>query len=195
MIDGNKKGLLIVLSGPSGTGKGTLCKKILEKNDRENKIILSISATTRSPRGTEMDGVDYFFLSKEKFEAMIKNDELLEFADVFGNFYGTPKKFVQDKLNEGVDVLLEIDTQGALKIKEKFSEAILIFLLPPSFEELERRLRTRGTDSENVIERRLHDAKIEFTRLKFYDYFVVNDTIEKAVKIFESILIAEHHRV
>ncbi|MCF0233177.1 MAG: guanylate kinase [Enterococcus sp.] len=174
-----KKGKLFVISGPSGVGKGTICNLILT---RRKNTKLSISATTRAPREGELDGVNYFFKDKSEFEKMITNDEMLEFADVFGNYYGTPKNPVIASLNAGEDVLLEIDVQGALQVKKNYKDAILIFILPPSLDELEKRLRGRGTDSPSVIEKRLNTARGEIRLADKYDYRITNDKLKTAVK-------------
>ncbi|WIW71966.1 guanylate kinase [Anaerosinus gibii] len=183
--------LLLVLSGPSGTGKGTICKEILNKN---KEIRCSISATTRSPRLGEINGVNYWFTSKKDFCEMIENDELLEWAEVYDNYYGTPIKKLQDMLKDN-DVILEIDIQGALQIKKKFPNAVLIYILPPSIEELIKRLHDRGTDSLEVIEKRLSLAREEIAKAACYDYVVVNDKIELAVKKIMAIVIAERCNV
>ena len=183
--------LLLVLSGPSGTGKGTICKEILNKN---KEIRCSISATTRSPRLGEINGVNYWFTSKKDFCEMIENDELLEWAEVYDNYYGTPVKKLQDMLKDN-DVILEIDIQGALQIKKKFPNAVLIYILPPSIEELIKRLHDRGTDSLEVIEKRLSLAREEIAKAACYDYVVVNDKIELAVKKIMAIVIAERCNV
>ena len=183
--------LLLVLSGPSGTGKGTICKEILNKN---KEIRCSISATTRSPRLGEINGVNYWFTSKKDFREMIENDELLEWAEVYDNYYGTPVIKLQDMLKDN-DVILEIDIQGALQIKKKFPNAVLIYILPPSIEELIKRLHDRGTDSLEVIEKRLSLAREEIAKAACYDYVVVNDKIEIAVKKIMAIVIAERCNV
>ncbi|WP_455577256.1 guanylate kinase [Anaerosinus sp.] len=183
--------LLLVLSGPSGTGKGTICKEILNKN---KEIRCSISATTRSPRLGEINGVNYWFTSKKDFCEMIENDELLEWAEVYDNYYGTPVIKLQDMLKDN-DVILEIDIQGALQIKKKFPNAVLIYILPPSIEELIKRLHDRGTDSLEVIEKRLSLAREEIAKAACYDYVVVNDKIEIAVKKIMAIVIAERCNV
>lgn len=187
-----RKGLLIVLSGPSGAGKGTVCKALLA---RHPQIALSISCTTRLPRINEKEGVNYFFKSVTEFEELIRQDEFLEHACVYGNYYGTPKSFVASKLAQGSDVLLEIDVQGALKAKRIFPDGVFIFLVPPSMEELERRIRGRATESEEQIQTRLGKAKSEMAQLKRYDYVIVNDRIERVVEEIESIIEAEKLKV
>ena len=186
-----RKGLLVLVSGPSGTGKGTVCNLLREKHP---ELAYSISATTRQPRPGEMDGVNYYFYDKAKFEAMIEAGELLEWANVYGNYYGTPKQAVLDRLEAGEDILLEIDTQGALNVMEAMPEGLYVFLLPPSLEELEKRLRGRGTETEESIARRLGAAKEEIGRAVKYRYVVVNDTVEKAEETIANIIAAEHNR-
>lgn len=186
------KGLLLVVSGPSGAGKGTICKELLKENSNIN---LSISATTREPRVGEEHGVNYFFSNKEEFEMMIKNDEFLEHASVYGNYYGTPKKYVLDKLDEGKDILLEIDIQGALNVKKIYPEGVFIFILPPSMEELKNRIVNRGTETKEAIERRYKSAYDEIKYVFSYDYGVVNDEVSSAVKKIESIITAEKCKV
>jgi guanylate kinase len=186
------KGLLIVLSGPSGAGKGTVCRALLEKHP---EIQLSVSCTTRLPRLGEKEGVNYFFKCEEEFKQLIGQDEFLEYACVYGNYYGTPKSFVEKKLKEGDDVLLEIDVQGALKSKKIFPDGVFIFLVPPSMEELERRIRGRATESEEQIQVRLGKAKSEMAQIERYDYVIVNDRIERVVDEIESIIEAEKHKV
>jgi guanylate kinase len=183
------KGLLIVLSGPSGVGKGTVCSAL---RDTARDLIYSVSATTRSPRQGEVDGKNYFFKSKEQFESMIENDELLEWAEYVGNYYGTPKNFVRKTIDQGKDVILEIEVQGALKVKEKFPEGVFIFLMPPSLNELKNRIENRGTESVEAIRHRMTVAIDEIKLLKHYDYAVVNDRIESACSRIQSIIIAEH---
>lgn len=184
-------GKLFVISGPSGAGKGSICRKVLE---RENKN-LSISATTRPPRTGEKDGENYFFLSRDTFLKMVVAGDFLEYAEVYGNFYGTPKNPVLDSLSKSEDVILEIDVQGALQVKRNFSDAILIFILPPSMNELENRLKGRGTDSQHVIEKRLAEASSEIQNIREYDYFVVNDDLDIAVTEILSIMKAEKLRI
>lgn len=186
------KGLLIVISGPSGAGKGTLCKTLLSRNDR---LKLSVSCTTRQPRNGEVHGVNYFFVTHENFKEMINKDELLEYAQVYDNFYGTPKAFVDKNLNEGYDVILEIDIQGALKIKEKYPEAVFIFILPPSMEELKNRIKKRGSETEESLLKRFKCAFQEINYISKYNYVVTNDVLDEAVKKLECIIIAEKCRV
>ncbi|MCQ2362380.1 MAG: guanylate kinase [Acidaminococcaceae bacterium] len=186
-----KKGLLIVCSGPSGVGKGTVLAKVLKKNPN---MQYSISITTRAPRSDEVEGINYFFKSKVEFLKMIDADEVLEYAEVFDNFYATPKAYVEEKLHEGKDVVLEIDVQGAMQIKEKMPEAVLIFLAPPSFEELERRLRGRASESIEVISRRLQDAHGELAQQDKYDYVIVNKTVDETVKEFMAIVEKEKEK-
>ncbi|WP_138203283.1 guanylate kinase [Haloimpatiens lingqiaonensis] len=183
----DSKGLLIVISGPSGTGKGTICKEVLKRND----FWLSVSATTRSPRKGEQHGKEYYFLTKEEFEAKIEERDFLEYAHVYNNYYGTPKSNVIEKLEKGKDVILEIDIQGAINVKKAYSEAILIFILPPSYEELKNRIVNRGTETEESLKTRLESANREIECSKEYDYVVVNDTVDAAVRRVESIILAE----
>lgn len=187
-----KQGLLIVVSGPSGTGKGTVCGKLLAETPQ---LAYSISATTRQPREGEIDGENYYFISREKFEEEIAAGGFLEYADVYGNYYGTPLKKIEERLNAGQDILLEIDTQGALNVMKKCPEGIFIFLLPPSMAELERRIRGRGSETPETLARRMGAAKAEIAAGRKYTYVVVNTTVNMAVKNIQSILIAEHSRV
>ncbi|MDU0938958.1 MAG: guanylate kinase [Clostridiales bacterium] len=189
----NNKGLLIIISGYSGTGKGTVVKRLLEKYDE--RYALSISATTREPRDGEIDGREYFFKSKEEFEEMIANEELIEHACYVDNYYGTPKSYVEDRLNEGRNVILEIEIQGALKVKELFPDSVLIFLLPPSVEELEKRLRSRGTETDELVNARLARAVVESESVYNYDYIVINDDIEECVDTINGIIPVEKLRV
>lgn len=186
-----RKGILIVISGFSGAGKGTLMKALLEQHDN---YALSISATTRQPRAGELDGREYFFLSRERFEAMIEQGDFIEYADYVGNYYGTPKTYVDQQLEEGKDVILEIEIQGALNIKARFPDTVLLFVSPPSAEELRRRLIGRGTESLEVIESRLARAAEESRGMEAYDYFVINDDLEECVESIHQILQAEHRR-
>lgn len=181
------KGRLYIIAGCSGVGKGTLLKLFLAKNP---EIKLSISATTRAPRTGEEDGVSYFFTSKNEFEESIKNNEFLEWAEFSGNYYGTKKSFVEKTLNKGIDLILEIEVQGAKQVKEKMPEATSIFIMPPSLEDLEARLRGRKTEDEATIQRRLGAAAREIEAGKSFDYRIINDNIDDALanmqKIFES---------
>lgn len=172
-----KTGKLIVISGPSGAGKGTIVDQLLKSGQYE----LSISCTTRAPRGQEKEGVNYFYKSREEFERMISDQQFLEYADVFGCYYGTPKDYVLGKLNEGKNVILEIDVQGALQVKKNYPDTMMIFILPPSEEVLLARLRGRGTETEEQINRRFGKAKAEMQLADKYDYSVVNDDLMTAV--------------
>ena len=186
------RGVLIVISGPSGAGKGTICKALLEKHQN---IYLSVSATTRSPRDGEIDGINYYFLTKESFEEKVAQNGFLEYANVHGNFYGTPKVNVEKMLEEGKDVILEIDIQGALQVKENFKEGVFIFILPPSMEELKKRIIKRGSETEESLMTRFKNAYKEINYVSKYNYAVVNDTLELAVSKVESIIAAEKCRV
>ncbi len=174
-----QNGRLFVISGPSGAGKGTVCARIRELLPH---AVFSVSATTRLPRDGEKDGEHYFFVSQSRFQSMIAEGELLEFDRHFGNFYGTPKKFVTDRLNEGKDVILEIDVAGALQVKKNYPDSRLIFLAPPSIEELKMRLKKRNSESEEQIAERLARVEKETANLKSYDYVVINDELDKAVE-------------
>lgn len=185
------KGLLIVISGPSGAGKGTICKALIQKN----AFWLSVSATTRHPRKGEEDGINYYFLSKENFLERVANQGFLEYAEVYGNYYGTPKKEVLNMLEKGQDVILEIDIQGALRVKETYPEGVFIFILPPSMEELKNRIINRGSETNESLMLRFKSAYKEINYVSKYNYAVVNDTIEEAVSKIESILCAEKCRV
>ena len=188
-----KRGLLIVLSGPSGVGKGTVRAAIFSKG--EQKFVYSISATTRQPRTGETDGVDYFFKTREEFEQMIQNKQLLEYAEYVGNYYGTPLEYVENTLATGKDVFLEIDVQGAIQVRELMPEGVFIFLTPPDLNELESRIVNRGTDSDEVIAKRMKTAREELELMKYYDYSVVNDTVNNAVQKIEAIIQTEHLRI
>lgn len=185
------KGQLLVVSGPSGAGKGTICKALIEKNP----IWISTSCTTRKPRAGEVEGVNYFFIEKEEFLRRIDNDEFLEYAEVYGNFYGTPRSEVLRLLEEGKDVILEIDIQGALKIKSSYPEGVFIFIMPPSMEELRNRITNRGSETPESLKTRMEAAYDEISFASKYDYAVVNDEVETAVKKIESIIVAEKCRV
>lgn len=187
-----EKGLLIVLSGPSGVGKGTVRQAIFSRDD--NKFVYSISATTRKPREGEVHGVDYFFLSREEFEQKIQEGKFLEYAEYVGNYYGTPLDFVEKTLESGKDVLLEIEVQGAKQVREKMPDGIFIFLMPPSLEELEKRIIGRGTETIETIQNRMETARKEIELMSLYDYIVENDTIENAVERIQAIVTAEHCR-
>jgi len=182
------KGLLIVVSGPSGAGKGTVCSALLKSHP---DIQLSISATTREPRKMEKPGVNYHYLSREDFLNRIDKHDFLEYAEVYGNFYGTPKQFVLDALDQGKDVLLEIDIQGALNVKKAYPDGVFVFILPPSLKELEKRITTRGTETEESLKRRLSAALEEIEQAFEYEYCIVNDQVENAVEAMEAVLKAE----
>ena len=187
-----RKGLLIVISGASGTGKGTVCKKILADSP---EVVYSVSATTRKPRAGEVDGKEYYFLSVEQFKTWIAEEKFLEYAEVYGNFYGTPLNKIEERLNRGEDVLLEIDVQGALNVKQKCPDGVYIFLLPPSLDELKRRIEGRGTENPESLSRRLKNAVAEIKIGLNYDYVVVNDTIDNAAAQILAILTAERLKI
>ncbi len=179
------QGTLIVFSGPSGVGKGSICKRLREINPN---ALISISATTRKPREGEKDGVDYFFLSREEFERDIEENAFLEYSYHFGNYYGTPRKAVEDSLKEGKDVILEIETNGGALIREQGENAIFVFVLPPNLKELRRRIENRGSESEKEIENRLKRAVKELDYINLYDYSIINDDIDKAAEKLNMIL-------
>jgi len=188
-----ERGLLIVLSGPSGVGKGTVRKAIFDSED--NDFQYSISMTTRKQRIGEVEGEDYYFRTKEEFEQMIREGQMLEYAEYVGNYYGTPLPYVQKTLDEGKDVFLEIEVQGALQVKEKVPDGVFIFLTPPDLAELRMRITGRGTDSEDTIDKRMKVAREEIEMMASYDYAVVNDEVYKAVERIKSIISSEHFRV
>lgn len=185
------RGILIVVSGFAGSGKGTLMKEILEQYDN---YALSISATTRKPRGTEMDGREYFFKTTEEFKKMIAEGELIEYANYVGNYYGTPKAYVEEQLASGKDVILEIEIQGALKVKKQFPETLLMFVTPPNAKILKERLVGRGTESEEVIEQRMLRAAEEAEGIMAYDYILINDDLQTCVSQMHHIIQSEHYR-
>ena len=185
------KGVLVVVSGFSGAGKGTVMKALLNKYDN---YALSVSATTRNPRPGEENGREYFFLTESQFEDMIKNDELIEHARYVDHYYGTPKKYVEEKMAAGKDVILEIEIQGALNIKKKFPDALLVFIVPPTAEDLKKRLTGRGTESAEVIEKRLRRAAEESDGMDSYDYIVVNDDIDTCVEDLHSLIRSSHFK-
>jgi len=188
----NKKtGCLIVVSGPSGTGKSTIVNTVL---DTCNDLSFSVSATTRQQREGETEGVDYFFVTKERFQQMIDHNELLEHAEYVGNYYGTPRKAVLDKIENGSSILLDIEVQGAEQVKDQFPEAVTMFVIPPSWEELERRLVNRGTDSMEKIQARLKQAKSEIEKIENYDYIIVNDVLETAISEVISIIATQNYK-
>ncbi len=187
----SKKGILVVVSGFSGAGKGTLMKRLLEKYDN---YALSVSATTRAPREGEEHGREYFFHTKQEFEELILQDALIEYAQYVDNYYGTPKAYVEKQLNAGTDVILEIEIQGALKVKHKLPDTLLLFVTPPSAEELKRRLVNRGTESMEVIESRLRRASEEAKGMSEYDYILVNDTVEECVDRMHQVIQSQHDK-
>jgi guanylate kinase len=184
-----EKGLLIVLSGPAGVGKGAVCTALRHEN---TSVQYSVSATTRSPREGEQDGVNYFFKTREQFEEMIKNDQLLEWAEYVGNYYGTPIEYVRETIESGQDIILEIEVQGALKVRERFPEGVFIFLMPPILAELRSRIVGRGTETEDIINKRMTVAREEIEMMKKYDYVVENDEVQLAVDRIKAIVTAEH---
>lgn len=192
LVKHKNRGVLIVISGPSGAGKGTICKALLEKH---KEIQLSVSATTRSPREGEVDGINYHFLTKENFLQRVSENDFLEYAEVYGNYYGTPKSNVEEILDSGKDVILEIDIQGALKVKEQSEDGVFIFILPPSMEELKQRIIKRGSETPESLMTRFKSAYQEINYVSKYNYAVVNDTVDSAVNKIESILTAEKCRV
>lgn len=189
----SERGLLIVFSGPSGVGKGTVRQEIFSTPD--HKFEYSVSMTTRAQRPGEVDGKDYFFRSREEFEELIRNGQMLEYAEYVGNYYGTPLTYVNETLDKGIDVFLEIEVQGALQIKKKVPDAVFIFLTPPDLNELQERLVGRGTDSEEVIAQRIERAREEIALMSEYDYAIVNDEVPLAAERVKRVIEAEHFRV
>ncbi len=183
-----QRGLLVVISGPSGTGKGTVCKKLLAERDN---VRYSVSATTRKPREGEVEGQNYFFVSEGQFLDMLEKDALIEWDKYCDNYYGTPKAFVDSCIEAGTDVILEITVEGALEIKQKYPECVLVFIVPPSLEELRRRIESRATECWDVIEKRLEQAANELKYVAKYDYLVLNDSVDDAVLNIEKVLDAE----
>ena len=188
------KGKLFVISGPSGAGKGTICNALMADADPD-ELCLSISVTTREPRKGEVDGVNYYFLTEDEFSDLLARDGLLEFAEVYGHHYGTPKEKVIEKLNAGIDVILEIEMQGALKIRKSYPDGVFIFILPPSMSELRKRITGRGTETQEAIDYRLSQALSEIAYIDKYDYAVVNGKLEEAVERVRAIIKAEHSKV
>ena len=184
-----KRGKTFIVSGPSGVGKSTVLKALL---DRRENVYFSVSATTREIRSGEEDGVHYHFLEVDTFRQWIAREDFLEYAEYVGNFYGTPKRYVDEAMDRGEDVILDIEIQGAIQVKGKRPETVSVFIAPPSWAELERRLTERGTDSPDKIQKRLLRAKVEFQTAHTYDYFVINDNIENAVRELDAIMTAEH---
>jgi guanylate kinase len=189
----NSTGMVIVISGPSGSGKSTICDRILAEG--KERFGLVTSHTSRKIRSTETHGEDYWFVTKEEFQTNMEQDKYLEWAEVHGNYYGTPRDQVDQFLKEGKDVVLEIDVQGGLQIKEKYPESLLIFVSPPTFNELERRLTGRGTDSDEIIARRVKNAVWELEQIPKYDYLIFNDKLDKAVEEVQQVISVEKKRV
>lgn len=187
-----EKGVLVVVSGLSGAGKGTICKRLLEKYP---DYVLSVSATSRKPRKGEENGREYFFITKDEFEDMIRDGKLLEYARYVENYYGTPKEWVEQQLESGKNIILEIELQGAFQIRDKIPEAVLVFILPPDMEELKRRLVNRGTETMEEIEKRLERAAEEMAFVPEYDYVIINDEVEKSVDMLHNIVRSEKERV
>ena len=188
----SKQGILLIVSGPSGTGKGTVCNALLQK---QHNMVYSVSTTTRVPRAGEVDGKDYFFVGKHTFEKMIENDEFLEYAKVYDNYYGTPRNYVIEKLEKGVDVILEIEMDGAGQVKQKFRDGVMVFVLPPSLKELAVRLEKRGKDDKENIKKRLASAASEISQAVKYEYVIINNMIDESVNQLSAILSAEKSKV
>ncbi len=188
----SKNGVLVILSGFAGSGKGTIIKELLKKYDN---YALSVSATTRAPREGEVEGVHYFFKTEEQFKEMIAKGELLEYANYVGNYYGTPRAYVKEQLASGKNVILEIETEGALNIKREYPDAVLVFVMPPSVEEIHNRLKNRGTETDEVIAKRMKKAGIEITVVDRYDYLMINDVLEESVELFNAIVESQHMAV
>ncbi len=188
----NEKGILIILSGFAGSGKGTIIKELMKKYDN---YALSVSATTRAPREGEVEGVHYFFKTEDEFKKMIEKGELLEYANYVGNYYGTPREYVKQQLAAGKDVILEIETEGALNIKREYPDAVLVFVMPPSVEEIHNRLKLRGTETDEVIEKRMKKAGVEITVVDRYDFLMINDVLSESVELFNSIVKGQHMAV
>lgn len=186
----SKQGILAVISGFSGAGKGTVVKELVKKHEYS----ISISATTRNPREGEIHGREYFFLTRDEFESMIENNELIEWAEYVGNYYGTPKQYVKDQLEQGRDVILEIEIQGAFKVRQQFPDAVLLFLTPPSAKELEQRLVGRGTEDRATIKKRLARSEAEAEFMSDYDYIIINDDLDVCVEQTNQIIMNEHNR-
>lgn len=189
------KGLLVVLSGPSGVGKGTVRQALFATDHDEEQFFYSVSATTREPREGEVDGKDYFFVSRSKFEQMIADEQLLEYAEYVGNYYGTPLAYIEEMTDQGKDVFLEIEVQGALQVKRRMPDGVFVFLAPPNLDELESRIINRGTDAPDVIEKRMEQARKELQLMTQYDYIVENDSVAAAVERIQTIIRAEHLKV
>lgn len=189
----SNRGVLIVLSGPSGVGKGTVRQAIFD--NYENEFEFSISMTTREKRPGEVEGKDYFYRSKEEFQSLLDQDGFLEYAEYVNNFYGTPRKYVEDTLAAGRDVFLEIEVQGAKQVQKQMPEGIFVFLVPPNFKELEQRLVTRGTESRELVEQRISKAVEEMRQIRYYDYVVENDEVDNAARKVKNIIESEHLKV
>ncbi len=184
-------GLLVVVSGPAGVGKGTVVSLVRERN---NDVVFSVSATSRKPRPGEIDGENYYFVSQKEFEKMVQEDKLLEWVEYCGNYYGTPRYYVEEQLSRGSVVILEIEVEGADRIKKKYPQCISVFITPPDLEELRNRITRRGTESPDIIEKRMSQAKKELEHISEYDYVIINHTVEESVDRFLSIMQEERHK-